>query len=315
MESLFLLEPLSHAIAILTFGSIAGFVQYRKRALRRTARQAPQIYRAILLISCGFILANLYCLIAESLQPVHAYESMFSLVLGWSNIIAHSMLILTLLSAKIVADRSVSPRRILAIGAHPDDLEIACGATLAKMRDAGHQIRGIVLTGGECGGDVSVRPAEAKRGAQFLGLADIAVHNFHDTRLAEQSNEILAVIEQAVREFKPDIIFTHSSHDQHQDHQATFEATLRAARNHSTILCYESPSATRAFNPTFFVDINDYVDIKIESVKEHWDQHSKPYMTAERVRGIAVFRGGQAKTRYAEGFETVRTLSSAFGDI
>ena len=90
---------------------------------------------------------------------------------------------------------------------------------------------------------------------------------------------------------------------------------LRAARNSSTVLCYESPSVTLEFVPTFFVDIGSYIDIKVESIKEHWDQHAKPYVQQERVRGTAVFRGGQAKCRYAEGFEVVRAVSSNMGNM
>jgi LmbE family N-acetylglucosaminyl deacetylase len=84
------------------------------------------------------------------------------------------------------------------------------------------------------------------------------------------------------------------------------EATLRAARNMSTILCYESPSVTQEFVPTFFIDIGAYIDVKVESIKEHWDQRNKPYVQPERVRGQAVFRGSQARAQYAEGFEAVR---------
>ena len=174
---------------------------------------------------------------------------------------------------------------------------------------------GLVLTSGERGGNVAVRPNEAERGARFLGLNSVRVMTFKDTCLKEQTIELVQTIEETVKLLNPDIIFTHSANDQHQDHQAVHEATLRAARNHSAILCYESPSVTKSFQPALFVDINNYVDIKIASIKEHRDQRTKPYMTPERVRGVAVFRGGQAKIRYAEGFEVVRVLASALGDI
>ncbi len=109
------------------------------------------------------------------------------------------------------------------------------------------------------------------------------------------------------------MIFTHSLHDLHQDHRAVHEATLRAARNHDTIFCYESPSVTQEFIPSFFMDVSDYIDVKIESIREHWDQRSKPYVQSERVKGVAVFRGGQAKLRFAEAFEVVRASFSRIG--
>lgn len=310
------IATLHHGIASFTFVAVGLSALVKRRALRRSVRQSPRLYWLIVFLSALFALGNLAC----AAQPTwhqggdHG-ASLLSVVFEWSNIITLSALIIYLLYARLVVERTSRPRRILAIGAHPDDIELACGATLAKMRDAGHQIHAVVLTGGERGGDGRVRPLEAQRGASFLGCSAVEVYGFADTRLGEQANEILNVIEAQVRAFNPDIIFTHSANDQHQDHQAVYEATLRAARNHSTILCYESPSVTRAFSPTFFVDIGDYVEIKIQSVREHGDQLRKPYMSAERLRGIASFRGGQAKTRYAEGFETVRSLASSLGDI
>ncbi|PLC13209.1 hypothetical protein AUQ48_14550 [Kocuria flava] len=207
------------------------------------------------------------------------------------------------------------PRRVLAVGAHPDDLELACGGTLAKLVDARHEVRGLILSQGERGGSRDARPGEAKNGASFIGLTELQVHNFPDTRLDTMGNEIVETIEAAIRDFKPDVIFTHSAHDQHQDHYAVHKATLRAARAHHSILCFESPSVTRDFDPSVFVDIDGYVDVKVEAVLSHRDQAGKPYMTPERVRGMASFRGAQAKNYSAEAFEPVRLLGSAIGDL
>lgn len=310
------IDILYHLIASGTFGVIVGSVLVRRQTLRRSARRAPRLYWVILILCLLFALGNaaLLLLTTGASRQLPGSETL-SKLLEWANIVALSTLILGLLYTRLVVERTPRPRRILAIGAHPDDIELACGATLAKMRDAGHQIQALVLTSGERGGDGRVRPREAQRGAQFLGCSSVFVYNFADTRLHDQAHEILSVIEERVQAFNPDIIFTHSANDQHQDHQAVYEATLRAARNHSTILCYESPSVTSAFSPTIFVDIGDYVEVKIASVRQHGDQLRKPYMSAERLRGIASFRGGQAKTRYAEGFEAVRSLASSLGDL
>ncbi|MEX5237793.1 PIG-L deacetylase family protein [Kocuria arenosa] len=201
------------------------------------------------------------------------------------------------------------------MGAHPDDLELACGATLAKLVDGGHEVRGLVMSSGEVGGNAGLRPAEAQQGAIFIGLGNLRVHDFPDTRLESVSNEMVRLIEEEIHTFKPDVIFTHSAHDQHQDHYAVHQATLRAARAHHSILCYESPSVTRDFDPSVFVDIDGYVDVKVEAVLSHRDQAGKPYMTPGRVRGMAAFRGAQAKNTNAEAFEPVRLLGSAIGDL
>jgi LmbE family N-acetylglucosaminyl deacetylase len=310
------MEITSYTLIILAFVGTVLFVTARQRTLRRTMQRARLSYWLILAVCSAFTLLNLYCdLYGPFFGGQHQFNAWFGNITIASSIIALSGLVLLLVYNKVPVERAAQPRRILAIGAHPDDLEIACGGTLAKLRDTGHEIHGLVLTSGERGGNAALRPNEAQRGAQFLGLNSVRVMSFKDTCLKEQTVELVQTIEETVKMLNPDIIFTHSANDQHQDHQAVHEATLRAARNHSAILCYESPSTTKSFQPALFVDINNYVDIKIESIKEHRDQRTKPYMTPERVRGTAIFRGGQAKTRYAEGFEVVRVLTSALGAL
>lgn len=215
-----------------------------------------------------------------------------------------------MLASRVSLPMVRSPRRVLAIGAHPDDLELACGGTLAKLVDSGHEVVGVVMSDGKEGGDQQTRCGEAQRGASFLGLNRLEQHTFTDTRLDLHQVEMVQAIEAAINRLNPDIILTHSIHDQHQDHQAVHRATLRAARQHSSILCYESPSATREFDPSFFVEIDDYMEAKVQAVQTHVNQSGKPYMTPERVRGIAAFRGGQAKRTLAEAYEPVRMLST-----
>ncbi|WP_162906985.1 PIG-L deacetylase family protein [Allorhizocola rhizosphaerae] len=206
-------------------------------------------------------------------------------------------------------------RRVLVVGAHPDDLELACGATVAKLADSGHEIFALVLTRGGNGGSAEERAREAVAAGRLLGVSQVRVLDLPDTRLAAHEPEAVAAIEAVVRRFNPDIIFTHSANDQHADHRAAHVATLQAARSHSAILCYESPSVTTDFDPRVFVDVEDYVDLKIAAVGAHADQRGKAYMSAERVRGIALFRGAQAKVRLAEGFEPVRLLRATPGEL
>lgn len=218
-----------------------------------------------------------------------------------------------LLRARISPEISAQPRRFLAIGAHPDDLELACGATLARLVDSGHEVHGIVMSRGAVGGDASTRPKEAQRGADFLGLRSIEVHDFPDTNLALVANDLIRAIEEKIKEVQPHIILTHSANDQHQDHNAVHIATLRAARQHHSILCFESPSSTRDFKPDVFIDVNDYTAVKVAAVLTHRNQAGKPYMTPDVVRSVTGFRGRQAKTGHAEGFEVVRLLVNEAG--
>lgn len=206
-------------------------------------------------------------------------------------------------------------RRILVVAAHPDDLELAAGGSIARFADRGHDVRAIIMSDGSVGGDASVRPGEALRAGDYLGLRDLHLHKYTDTKLGTEMDEMIATIEAEIAEFLPDVILTHSVNDQHQDHHSVHLAVLRAGRRQPTILCFESPSVTAEFTPRFFVDIAEYLQAKVGAVEWHANQMGKPYMGADRIVGQAAHRGSQAKMDYAEGFEVVRALSSQLGDL
>lgn len=314
MKSLLFYEVLGHSLVMVAFLAMVVYVLWSRRLLRRSVRRSSLVYGFILavgILSAGFnVLRFVSMLSRHSELPA----SVLDVASEYVAMIGLSVVVVLLIGLRVVAERrDRRPWRVLAIGAHPDDIEIACGAAMARLHDSGHAIWGIVMTAGERGGDSTVRPGEARSGASFLGLDNVRICAFPDTRLSESGGAMISAIEEQIALFKPDVIFTHSAHDLHQDHRAVHEATLRAARNHDTIFCFESPSVTQEFTPTVFVDVADYIDVKIESIKEHWDQRGKPYMQSERVKGVAVFRGGQAKLRFAEAFEVVRANFSRIG--
>lgn len=274
--------------------------------LKRRFRRWRELQRGAVAGSVTLIAANAYCALGHSSHDTG--------VRAWCVAVASvtflCVLAVVLVRLRIAITPAQHPRRILAIGAHPDDLELGCGGTVAKLIDSGHEVHALVLTNGERGGDSSRRPHEAFRGGRFLGATAVEVLDFDDARLGDHQLELAQAIEDRIRRIDPDIIFTHSSNDQHQDHQSVHQATLRAARQHPDILCYESPSATPDFRPSVFVDIESYVDVKVAAVASHRDQVGKPYMTAERVSGLAVYRGSQAKVRHAEGYEPIRLVTA-----
>ena len=114
-----------------------------------------------------------------------------------------SLLVGFLVSPALRIDHGVAtaPRRVLAIGAHPDDLELACGATLAKLADAGHEVRTLVMSAGSQGGDSTVRTVEASSGSEFMGAAEVQVHDFKDTQLSRQGQEMVQTIEAFIKDF------------------------------------------------------------------------------------------------------------------
>lgn len=287
-------------VFLITFLVAAGVGRaWFHRRLRR-----PELLRRIsLIVGVALLAANLACFILDAPEFWRTADLTATLS-------AMASLGIAMTALRTGGRPARPPRRVLAVGAHPDDLELACGGTLAKFVDSGHEVQGLVMSDGKRGGNALERSLDAQRGAAFMGLTGMTHHNFTDTELYRHGQDMVSAIEAAIARYNPDIILTHSNHDQHQDHQAVHQATLRAARQHHSILCYESPSATREFNPSVFVDIDDYVDAKVQAVRMHTDQLTKPYMTPERVRGIASFRGGQARRRVAEAYEPVRLLST-----
>ena len=206
---------------------------------------------------------------------------------------------------------------ILAIGAHGDDIELACGGTLAKAIKNGHEVT-MVLVSGHGSNDhknmkiraQNVAQQEAKAAAKILGVSKLHILGYQDTFIP-YSAELISKLEDIITDCKPDIIFTHFVFDTHQDHIRTAHSTISAARRQNTILLYEpiNPSGQGyvAFRPQAYMDISQTIDTKIDSLKAHKSQYEKyTDKWIEAVVARAKFRGFEMGVDYAECFEVVR---------
>ena len=156
---------------------------------------------------------------------------------------------------------------ILAIGAHPDDIELGCGGTLAKLAQAGAQIHAVIFPKGRRGAlSDQDRATETRAALEILGVQKISVYDFEDTRLSGWLNEMVEVLDQHVAAHIPRRAYTMFQHDRHQDHRAVYEASAIACRHVSQFLGYETPSSYPNFVPTVFEDISKYLDIKVKSL-------------------------------------------------
>ncbi|MFM9878032.1 MAG: response regulator [Rhodoglobus sp.] len=151
---------------------------------------------------------------------------------------------------------------VLAVGAHPDDVEIGVGGILASHRASGDQVVILTLSRGGRGGSPEDRQHESLASAELLG-ARLFLEDLVDTEITN-TGPTVQIIERVVRETNPTIVYTHSSHDRHQDHRATHEATVVATRAVDTVACFQSPSSTVDFRPTRFVSIDGFTDKKLE---------------------------------------------------
>ena len=197
---------------------------------------------------------------------------------------------------------------ILAIGAHPDDIEFGCGGALIKYTQKGHRLFLLVMTGGGLGGSSSVRTQEQKASGKILGTEKIYWGGYDDTHLVVDT-DLIDKIEAVIAEVKPEFIFCNFPDDTHQDHRHLAQAIMSATRYIRNVLFFEGPT-TQNFNPQVFVDISDTLDRKIEALKAHHSQVMKTNIEdlsiVEVARSSANFRGIQGRVKYAEAFHSLR---------
>jgi LmbE family N-acetylglucosaminyl deacetylase len=199
-----------------------------------------------------------------------------------------------------------APLRLLAIGAHSDDIEIGCSGTILKLIEQGSlsEICWVVLTGER------KRASEARQSADVL-LGDITskrviLKDFRDGFFPYDGAEIKSFFEQLKRELSPDLIFTHQRSDLHQDHRVTCELTWNTFRNH-LVLEYEIPKYDGDMGvPNLFVPIDESLcRKKIDHLMEHFgSQRSKLWFKEDLFSGLLRLRGMEcnSSTSYAEAF-------------
>ena len=201
-------------------------------------------------------------------------------------------------------------RNVLAVGAHPDDIELGCGATLLAHSAAGDAVTMLVMTGGENGpGDdaaVTGRRAEQELAAGTLG-AGLLWGGLPDCMLTPDAATV-AVVDRAIARTGADVVYVHAPDDSHQDHRATAAAALSAARRLSRVLHYQSPS-TLSFHPSTFVDVTAYLSGKLAALGAHASQVEMSAMVEpDAVVASARHWGAQARIGYAEAFQPTRLV-------
>lgn len=199
--------------------------------------------------------------------------------------------------------------KILAVGAHPDDIEIGCAGSLLKCTNAGCDLYLMVMTTGEKGGDRETRKAEQVKSAEIMKARDLIWGGYEDTELSPNMNKLVSDIEEVMKKIEPDFFLISYGDDSHQDHRSLCRAAISASRYTKNVLFYEVPT-TQNFSPSVFVDIRDTIDGKIESLLAHESQVTKTHIEGLSIvdiaRSTAVFRGIQGRVFLAEGFIPLR---------
>lgn len=208
--------------------------------------------------------------------------------------------------------------KIMAIGAHLDDIEIACGGTLAKAIKAGHEVRVLIMSkSGYTNKDGIVQRSDEQavqegiEALHTLGISEIEILDFPTKDIPFRS-DVVNAIDVRMAAFNPDIIFTHHPFDTHQAHEGVAKASIAAARRKNTVFFYEpiTPSGRSyvPFKPSLYVDIESTLCMKIASLKCHKSEYNKfgAEDWIEGVRSRCGFRGYEIGKKYAEAFEVLR---------
>jgi two-component system, NtrC family, response regulator HydG len=211
-----------------------------------------------------------------------------------------------LTAASRLIERGRSGREsVLAVGAHPDDVEIGAAGALLAHRAAGHDVAILTMSRGARGGADSERAGEARDAAAILG-AELYLEDMEDTRISE-SDPTISAIRAVVQAVQPTVVYTHSIHDVHQDHRNTHRAVMVAAREIGSVYCYQSPSATVDFRPARFVTIDDYITTKLAAIGAFGSQVAvRQYLEPDLIEATARYWSRFGGGKHAEAFEVVR---------
>lgn len=202
---------------------------------------------------------------------------------------------------------------VLAVGAHPDDIEIGCAGSLAFHHDRGDEILMVTLTAGENGGETTdglgeVRIREAYKAASLLG-AGFACLGFPDTEVAV-SKQAISALETLVFDMQPDRAYVPYHNDTHQDHRATAQIAMSACRDVKQVLMYEGPTNFTDFSANHWIDVTEFMADKRSALKAHESQGHKEMLKLQAIEGLNAYRGYQVLVGYAEGFITHRFVEN-----
>ena len=217
--------------------------------------------------------------------------------------------------------------RVLAVGAHPDDLEILCGGTLARYVQEGHEVVMCHATRGNRGSFehtseeiARLRGEEARRAAEVAGAEYVSL-GFSDCEVIASDPDQRRAVVDLVRDARPDLIITHYPSDYMSDHDeiaklvfdCSFHATLplyeTGKPHHSLVtpIFYMETVMGIGFTPIEYVDVSSTIDTKVAMLEAHesqltWLRDHDGVDIVEQMKTTTRFRGQQCGVAYAEGF-------------
>jgi len=203
---------------------------------------------------------------------------------------------------------------ILVLAPHADDGEFGCGGSIARFIEEGAVVYYAAFSLAEEsvpeGLPKDVLQTELYAATNVLNIPrdNILIYRYPVRKLSYHRQEILEDLVKLNKKLNPDIVFTPSKHDIHQDHSTVTNEALRAFKS-TSILGYELPWNNFIFENTCFIHLEErYLDKKLKSLKCYQSQIGRNYSSQEYIKGLALTRGIQVGGKYAETFNLIRWI-------
>ena len=205
-------------------------------------------------------------------------------------------------------------KTVCCIGAHPDDIELGCGALIADIVDQTEVIC-VTLSDNQKNPLLNNLVNEYHASMNILGVKPefVFLHNFVTRRFQESRQEILEVMIELKKRFQPEVVFVHTSQDIHQDHQTVTQEALRAFRG-TSLLGFDVLRSSYGFFPNFLVEVSEQAVLKkVQALKAYKTYANKYYFDENITHATAIRHGALAERPYAEGFDILRIVGQ-FGE-
>jgi len=201
-------------------------------------------------------------------------------------------------------------KTVLAVGAHADDVELAVGGTIARLRRSGARVVMVVVS---LPGDTKRRMAEVRAAAEILGCELRVLIGDGGTRIEDLKNyELVAMLDREVKEFAPAAMLTHGPAEFHRDHVLVHDACVSSQRLRYFDFFTYQPNFCRpvpvAFHPRAYVDISETIETKMRAIAAHQSQFKCRGLDIDVYRDIARMNGRMVGVPYAEGLDVGRLL-------
>jgi N-acetylglucosamine malate deacetylase 1 len=206
-------------------------------------------------------------------------------------------------------------KRALVLAPHTDDGEFGCGGTMARLVEAGADVRYVAFSIATRSLPEGFPPdtlaREVKEATAEIGIAadNLTVHDFDVRTFPEHRQEILELLIEIWNDWEPDCVFTPSLHDIHQDHQTIASEGLRAFKR-TTIFGYEIPWNNYDFDYQAYLTLESrHIERKVAALEKYASQQHRRYANAEYVWSVARTHGINVNREYAEVFQVYRVVA------